>query len=597
MASSEIATSVTNLGKRMETNDKTKLVILIRTVKRGLRHTEKVIEGEEAEKIINMLKELSLKKGIEEFIENIGLCEKRNITRWLDDLLNNDPYSIDALKSLEFLVNDFTDNMKTSMREERKHALGFVWNGNVFLAHTIYGSKTVTIELDVIERLIDIDNVLRFVHFYREGRKIKIRFYERHRSESFREWLGLSERAYYYEYKGPFSLISEAHGVEVELRISEKDLYDIIKGTHKGIVITDNMIEFPTPIRSLKIKKIIHGRRVIQDLNELKRKALLYELGVDKLVQKYTYIDFLMKFKPKCTVIDYEDSIQFVGENCDEEILKETGNDKTYAVFADGSRIMLSNEFAETLTSRLLNNEETMIVFLTQSLHKRISLEPYRIRSFKVYHKLPLPRELEGLIEYYNEHGNVNDPLLEYVLATSIMELLANELSKHVEYMPIAYVFNMMGNIIRKRLKEILRRRYRVTTIEDEYIEFKSRDFLVGRNEEIIDRLAKDILKKLKESNIKIYIIGVNESDRSIEPLRRSNFKDERINTIKKGVVKRLEKQGMVVDIIMRPIPVNSNEILLILVVIHKDRNLHKKTAIEALSKMLERNCRSLDIE
>ncbi len=97
---------------------------------------------------------------------------RTNPKKWVILLLNNYP-NIDK-EGMEELLNDFTDSMKTRMREESKYALGIVTKNLVLLCHSIYGEETITPEWKTIPRMLDSDNVLRYVQFIQRKENILV---------------------------------------------------------------------------------------------------------------------------------------------------------------------------------------------------------------------------------------------------------------------------------------------------------------------------------------------------------------------------------------------------------------------------------------
>ena len=78
-----------------------------------------------------------------------------------------------------------------------------------------------------------------------------------------------------------------------------------------------------------------------------------------------------------------------------------------------------------------------------------------------------------------------------------------------------------------------------ISKLEDQVLEYKSRDFLAGRDAEVIEKLSEDLGKKLKESPCKIYIIGV-EDDGTVNPLPASRLRSDRIEGLQSAVQNQL---------------------------------------------------------
>ena len=95
-------------------------------------------------------------------LEDIGL--RTNPKKWIKILLDSYPKHVSDV-DMENLLFDFTDSMQTRMREENKYALGLLLEGRLVLCHSKYGQKTITPEWKIIPRMLDIDNILRYVSF------------------------------------------------------------------------------------------------------------------------------------------------------------------------------------------------------------------------------------------------------------------------------------------------------------------------------------------------------------------------------------------------------------------------------------------------
>ncbi|MFH1625384.1 MAG: hypothetical protein ABID54_09565, partial [Pseudomonadota bacterium] len=94
----------------------------------------------------------------------------------------------------EYLLLDFTEPMKTRMREESKWAIGLLMPGKLVLCHSLFGEETITPEWKIIPRMLDMDNVSRYVCFMDDSGIITVRFWERDATSSFIEWLGLPHK-------------------------------------------------------------------------------------------------------------------------------------------------------------------------------------------------------------------------------------------------------------------------------------------------------------------------------------------------------------------------------------------------------------------
>ena len=94
----------------------------------------------------------------------------------------------------------------------------------LILAHSKMGEQSITINFDVIERLLDKDNVMRIVFFERDDEIIKVRHYEKNKSKFFIKWLGLPQNNLFYSFGGKNKFYSEIQGFPIVLEINDKEI-------------------------------------------------------------------------------------------------------------------------------------------------------------------------------------------------------------------------------------------------------------------------------------------------------------------------------------------------------------------------------------
>jgi hypothetical protein len=90
--------------------------------------------------------------------------------------------------------------------------------------------------------------------------------------------------------------------------------------------------------------------------------------------------------------------------------------------------------------------------------------------------------------------------------------------------------------------------------IEDDFLEFKSRQYLTGENKGIVEKLAADLQKKLQRSKNKIYLFGISPNTKQIELVAFNKFSDDRLNEIKNKI-----KQKTNIKIEFAKVPVKDN--------------------------------------
>jgi hypothetical protein len=112
-----------------------------------------------------------------------------NPENWIKSIVNSYPEVQTMI--CQSLINNFSDSLHTRQREEGKYTLLIVVKDSIYICHTDADAKTVSTDMEVITRLLDIDNVDKLINFRKKDDGIEVRHYEKHRSKSLSDWLGL----------------------------------------------------------------------------------------------------------------------------------------------------------------------------------------------------------------------------------------------------------------------------------------------------------------------------------------------------------------------------------------------------------------------
>ncbi|MEM4327799.1 MAG: hypothetical protein QXV29_02535, partial [Candidatus Woesearchaeota archaeon] len=216
--------------------------------------------------------------------------------------------------------------------------------------------------------------------------------------------------------------------------------------------------------------------------------------------------------------------------------------------------IEIRGSFLEEIKTKLLNNES----FRVYHAGCRISANSIKIKNMEIYNELQ--KELSKILLDYYEKMQIRDSF-NSILLGSILKLLAIE----NEDKPICYFLNCLS----KKIFENSTFDISFVNTENEILELKSSDVFSGSNDEIVSYFASDLSKKVKESNIKVYIIGANEKTKQFEPIPISKFDDDRIKTI----VKSLQERTKMPNIEIIKVPDNNNNCILLMVVKNEPSN------------------------
>ena len=101
----------------------------------------------------------------------------------------------------------------------------------------------------------------------------------------------------------------------------------------------------------------------------------------------------------------------------------------------------------------------------------------------------------------------------------------------------------------------------RITQNENSIIEYKSRDFISGSDDDVIQRISDDLNKKMKKDNFKIYFIGVDEESLDVEAVNIKRLNSDRVGNMERKV----RSQTGLKDLSMIRVPLTSGSILLMI--------------------------------
>lgn len=469
-----------------------------------------------------------------------------NPKKWIASLLDGYPDTV-AKPDMENLLNDFTDSMKTRMREETKYALGLLFNERLVLCHSIFGEETITPEWKTFPRMLDTDNILRYACFEKKRSVIIVRYWEKEATTSFMEWLGLPRKQAFL-FGGKYRLYSEIDGVTVELQLTDEEIERWLNDHpefKKGLIYLSN------PIHSLSIKEIRSGSKrynnpedFIQDYEAEKFGATYYQKSYDKIMKDM--LPLLMKY--------YDEETQLVRKEGDIESIELTKSTPGFHIlFANGTIEFRASYLAE-LGQRLIGGQPL------KAFHAgaKFRSPPFCLANLELYNQVQESEVAHHLLEYYKT-TNLQDHTLALLLKLTIFKLLATS----NEGSPFSYVFSSFAS---KMLVGISPDGI-LTKLEDDLVEFKSRDILAGKDSDVVTRLVQDISAKLAKRSCEIMLIGVEDSG-VIEPLIASRLKSDRVEAIKKALQTRLTSTTVFV------IPVIPDKHgLLIIVAINRQRN------------------------
>lgn len=440
---------------------------------------------------------------------------------------------------IEILLNDFSKEMNTKMREKDNYVILIRNNNILILAHSKMGEQSINTNFDVFERLLDKDNVMRIVFFEKEDMAIKVRHYERNKSKFFIEWLGLPQKNLFYSFGGENKFYSEIQGFPIVLEISDEDI-DSIK-SNEYMDIDGNNIKFKEKISTLKINHIMRQRTKYNDYNHFERDFISRKYNL--LYYKEEYVKLNESLDPTLTkIFDCETDVKGM------QYPIEKVNQNMMMLFCN-KLIDLDENFLNKIVSLFLNNEPSKITHVGDEF----SEIPLEIGNIKIYNKFNL---------------NISKHLINYLNESELPETFKNELIYVIfsclrfdnPKMNITYFIDKFLSRFVSELK------FDAILKEDAILELKSKDYFMGKDKVIVEKLVNDIPKKLKENNYKLYLIGYNEEYKIYDFIPTYNLDDSRLFNITKNIEEKLSN----IDLNLMQIPVDKNNCIIMISVKNK---------------------------
>jgi len=502
-----------------------------------VHHTR--IEGaRDVEKIKKVLSRLP--QGREKKLEEIEF--RINPKNWILTLIDEYPSDVENEK-MENLINDFTESMRTRMREEEKYAIGVLLRGGLILCHSVFGEETITPEWEVIPRMLDPDNVMRYAYFKIENAdSFQVKYYERYATDSFVEWLGLLQRDALYHFGGKYRIYTEISGVANIFELTDEEFEQWIE---KHPEIKKSQIRLTTPIEILNITQIMVGKKkydnprdLLQDFYAEKYKIDYYQEQFREIVKSLEPYQYKF-FDEKNRVVIIKDG------NIITKVEKRNPN---FDILFSTKNIELRESYLDDIFVRFINGEKMRIFHAGE----KFSTTPLEIKSMEIWNTLELNNLTQSAINYYQE-TNLQDKVLTRLLGFTIFALLDTQNQT-------THIYHFLEKLSKKFIEDIAPVG-RISKLEDQVLEFKPEDYFIGKNEEIAEKLGEDLERKLKGSLYKIYLIGV-EDNGTINFLPDTRIKSDRLENIRQKIKQRSQANYLY----LFPVSLSRNENILILI-------------------------------
>lgn len=497
----------------------------------------KITRNSDSQKIGNVVASL---KNLGKIKLAAELDLKQNCRSWITSILKQYPEIND--RDVTEVLNDFTDSMNTRMREEEKYAICIIDSSTVILCHSVYGEETITPTCEVINRMLDKDNVLRYVYFENDKNDVKTIYYEETPSLFFANWLGINEKEAFEYLGGKNRLCGEINGTSFVLECTDDD-FDKKFIQEKSFRIKDNQLILPSPIQNIPLVMIKVGNKPYKESGDFIQDFLAKKYNLTHYQEEYTKImNSLSVWSTK--IIDDEHQVK----TAQSKVLVDKTNTNFLIIFDNGS-IEIRPSFLSKIKSKLLNNDSFRIFHAAG----RLTETPLQIKNMEIYNELN-KNLATVLLNYYSSlkiKDGLDNILLHVIFKVLCLENRDKKISCFFEKLASALLseINPVGSFVNG---------------ESELLEFKSREFVSGNNDGVVKNLSEDILTKMKYSKNKIYVLGANESTKEFEPMSISKFSDSRIDDLKTKLIAKTDIR----EIELLKVPINNaKDCLLILMI------------------------------
>ncbi|RQG95231.1 hypothetical protein [Natrarchaeobius chitinivorans] len=495
-------------------------------------HQRTITESESVLNFNEVLDGFEAQTGQHQFSE---LDMEPNPEMLIDMIFNTYPEHDD--QSCAMLVNDFCSSMMTSARQEGKYAVLIVTADSIFICHTDSKEKSITKNVDVIERLLDTDNVNKYAEFRQQDGETIVRHYERHQTKSLSGWLGISESQISYRDAGEVQIFTEIDSSTCAFQYTRDEFEEKFLLPEGNYELIEGVLR--TPNNEYSVTQVNFGMRSYDDTEEFLQDfhSLYYE--VKSYREHFNQVASSMEpFQSKV----YDDKNYVTeGKNGRNLVLKE--HNDFNIVFAS-NKIEIAESWLVDLVQRFNDGTETQIYHAGRPFSK----DAFKIGNFHIYNETDA-KDLQKLNHVYErmQKAGTSDQLsniLSYVIFSVASDWLES---------PLSHFFSQMTEKYAKRLDAegvVLRD-------EDEIIEFKARDWFTSANNEdtIADRIAKEI-----QGDTRLLVGGIDEEKQQIKPIDGGRFDSERNQRIRDKV---LERNGNLDHIYFQKINLHNGDCLL----------------------------------
>ena len=485
----------------------------------------KIERGIDKEQIFNLIEEFE------------SIAKKVNYNK-LD--LNSNPHSCvirlleaESEQHMEFLLNDFTDNMKTSMRQEDRLVIAIQYQNSIGLFHSRSQETTITSNWTVVHRILDKDNVDRFVIFKKIRDNIFVWYYEFSKSGSFISWLGVEDKNNHFLVGGLNKLYSTIQGMTCAIELSDKDVEKLILENEGQFTIKENSIQLKKSISSFNISQIRVGSKRYSSIHDFLQDADAKRFNLN--IHNKKYEEIMGSMEPSYNQVFDDEYEVYRYDSHETATLVRKRNDFfkiLYGVKIQNKEfIKFRTSFLQHIVNDFFNHEGINIFHAGMKIYSDKD-QLVRIQKIEFYNNINTNDSVKKIIAFYNEK-ELKDIIIDKIFLCSVF-LSLEKLNRNT---PISYFFHEISKIICGNINK------NVTCAQQEVdlIEYKSGDFLVGKNDDLVaENIVGDLEKKFRNSSIKVYFFGLDEDINAIRPLSIRKYNSDRLGSIEQKINQKL---------------------------------------------------------
>ena len=449
-------------------------------------------------------------------LERLDLSE--NCRNWITELVGEATLQRTqkdtAIKYLEFLLTDFTHSLKTRMREEDKHGIGILTEDWLIICHSRSDELTITPEWSVVRRALDSDNVERFVIFGKHQGAINAWYYEYYKSESLILWLGLpeSDASHYLGGKNRFLAVVEQ--LDLAIEISDDQVEEFFFGDRSPLDANKNRIALSKPIHSIDIKQVKMGKATFRTLSDFRQAFIGKRMDLNYYHAKFLELRSKVEFLTG-GFVDTDSGLIRQDASGERNIISKFNRFFT-VVYAGiypspaekpNMEIAFKSSFLDMISEDLVNNRPSRIYHAASGLY--VVSDQFKLGNTLIYNCVTTDDRYRELDRILQNNAGFDQLIRKILLFVTLLHL-----SRIQDDPRLAYLFSKLADNI--KLSDGVQL---VLQNENAIFEYKSRDVLVGTNDEIAETLSADMVKKLQGSPFKVYIIGVDERSQRLEPI------------------------------------------------------------------------------